>query len=110
MTEAYELASKKSNEGGAQAKQCYDHRVPGVVLQPGDRVLVCNLRERDGPGKLQPHWEDRIHVVVQRKGDDRPVCEVKPELGTGSTRTPVRNLLLLCNYLPVVIPNDTTTT
>lgn len=109
MTEAYELASTKSNEGGARAKQRYDHRVRGVVLQPGDRVLVRNLSERGGPGKLRPHWEDRIHVVVQRKGDDSPVYEVKPELGTGSTRTLHRNLLLPCNYLPVDIPNDTAT-
>ena len=109
MTEAYELASTKSNEGGARAKQRYDHLVRGVVLQPGDRVLVRNLSERGGPGKLRPHWEDRIHVVVQRKGDDSPVYEVKPELGTGSTRTLHRNLLLPCNYLPVDIPNDTAT-
>ena len=109
MTEAYELASKKSNEGGARAKQRYDHHVRGVVLQPSDRVLVHNLSERGGPGKFRPHWEDRIHVVVQRKGEDSPVYEVKPELGTGSTGQLHRNLLLPCNYLPVDIPNDTTT-
>ena len=49
MTEVYELASKKSNEEGARAKQRYEHRVRGVVLQPGDRVLVRNLSERGGP-------------------------------------------------------------
>ena len=47
--------------------------------------------------------------MVQRKGDDSPVYEVKHELGTGSTRTLHRNLLLPCNYLPVDISNDTAT-
>ena len=58
-----------------------------------------------GPGKLRSHWEDRVHVVVSRKGDDSPVYEVKPEVGSGGNRILHRNLLLPCNYLPIDIPN-----
>ena len=105
MTEAYELASKKSSEIGARAKQRYDRFVRSSVLLPGDRVLVRNLSERGGAGKLRSHWEDRVHVVVSRKGDDSPVYEVKPETGSGGRRTLHRNLLLPCNYLPMDIPS-----
>ena len=58
MSEAYELASKRANEGSDRAKQRYDHHVCSSVLQPGDRVLVRNLSEQGGPGKLRLYWED----------------------------------------------------
>ena len=105
MTEAYELAGKKSSEVGAGAKQRYERFVRSSILLLGDRILVRNLSERGGPGKLRSHWEDRVHVVVSRKGDDSPVYEVKPEVGSGGSRILRRNLLLPCNYLPIDIPN-----
>ena len=87
MTEAHELAGKKSSEVGARAKQRYDRFVRSSVLLPGDRVLVRNLSERGGPGKLRSHWEDRVHVEVSRKGDDSRVYEVKSETGSDGSRT-----------------------
>ena len=94
MTEAYKLAGKKSSEAGTRTKQRYDRFVRSSILLLGDRVLVRNLRERGGPGKLRSHWEDHIHLVVSRKGEDSPVYEVKLEAGTGRNRTLHRNLLL----------------
>lgn len=105
MTEAYELAGKKSRETGTKAKHRNDCFVRSSVLQPGDRVLVRNLSERGGPGKLRSHWEDRVHIVVSRKGEDSPVYEVKPEAGTGGNRILHRNLLLPCSHLPIEIPS-----
>ena len=107
MSEAYELARKRANEGSDRAKKRYDHHPRSSVLQPGDRVLVRNLSERGGPGKLRSHWEDRIHVVISRKGEDSPVYEVKPETGPGGTRILHRNLLLPCNHLPVDVASKT---
>ena len=52
MSEAYEQASKRTNEGSDRAKQRYDNHVQSSVLQPGYRVLVRNLSERGGPGKF----------------------------------------------------------
>ena len=87
MTEAHELAGKKSSEVGARAKQRYDRFVKSSVLLPGDRVLVRNLSERGGPGKLRSHWEDRVDVEVSRKGDDSRVYEDKSETGSDGSRT-----------------------
>ena len=86
MVNAYKLASKKSQESGAQAKEYYDKKLHISVLKPNDRVLVHNLSEQRGPGKLRAHWEDQIHCIVQQRGPDLPVYEVKPETGTGPTR------------------------
>ena len=83
MKEAYDLATKRSGLSGARGKKHYDKKANSPVLQPGDRVLVRNLSERGGPGKLRSYWEDKIQVVVERKGEGSPVYEIKPETGAG---------------------------
>ena len=101
MHEAYQLAGRKAKERGDKAKTHYDRWVRSSVLQPGDRVLVRNLSERGGPGKLRSYWEKDIHVVVRRKSTGIPVYEVKPE-GTGTKRRTLhRNVLLPCDFLPM---------
>ena len=44
-------------------------------------MLVRNLSERGGPGKVRSFWEDDIHLVIKRKGSESPVYEIKPERG-----------------------------
>ena len=87
MPEAYQI-SQKSN---CRSKHYYDTRVSGGVL-PGDRVLVRNLTERDGPGKLRSHWQYVIHVVIKRMADQSPVYKIKPEKVRGRVRVLHRNL------------------
>ena len=67
------------------------------------RVLVRNLSERGGPGKLRVNWEHKVHVVTKQKGS-LSVYEVQPEDRSGPKRTLHRNLLLPCDLLPVETP------
>ena len=53
MHQAYELAAKRSEKSQQQNKSSYDKTARSTVLQPGDRVLVRNVSERGGPGKLR---------------------------------------------------------
>uniref|UniRef100_A0A8C5MCC1 Integrase catalytic domain-containing protein n=1 Tax=Leptobrachium leishanense TaxID=445787 RepID=A0A8C5MCC1_9ANUR len=95
MTEAYQVASKVATQAAQRGKEYYDRKTHGVQLSPDSRVLVRNLTERGGPGKLRSFWEDSEHVVLT------PVYEVKPETGKGRIRLLHRNLLLPCDYLPI---------
>ena len=100
MQEAYSLASKSATKSAMRGKRNYDKRMRSSALQVGDRVLVRNLTPRGGPGKLCAFWEDKIHVVVARKGEGSPVYDVRPESSQVPSRALHRNLLLPCDYLP----------
>ena len=106
MNEAYAIANKRSSNARERNKHRYDNKAQSIDLHPDDRVLVRNLSERGGPGKLRSFWEKEIHVVVRRKDPESPVYEVKPENGSGTTRILHRNLLLPCNELPVDIQTN----
>ena len=106
MTEACETASKRSNNSNAQSKNLYDKRVRSSVLEPGDRVLVRNLSQRGGPGKLRSFWEPNVHKVLERVGDS-PVYKIVSERDPSSKiRTLHRNLLLPCDELPLEDPKQ----
>jgi len=100
MKEAYNLASVQAKKSADMGKRQYDKRVRHTALCEGDRVLVRNMTERGGPGKLRSYWEREIYVLTQKR-KDMPVYEVKPESGNGRTRVLHRNLLLPCSFLPV---------
>ena len=63
-------------------------------------MLVKNVLERGGPGKLKSFWEDKIYIVDSRKGQDSSVHEVHPESDSNHKRVLHRNLLLPCSFLP----------
>ena len=95
--------AKNNFQSKVAGKKQYDKKVCFSSLQPGDRVLVRNLSERGGPGKLRSYREQQIHVVVGQRGN-LPVYEVRPERQTGKPRVLHRNLLLPCTFLPIEPP------
>ncbi|KAL9956082.1 hypothetical protein ACROYT_G037505 [Oculina patagonica] len=103
MRWAYDLASRKTQNSSARSKVYYDKKASAAVLLHGDCVLVRNLSERGGPGKLRSHWEQQIYVVEERISNS-PVYRVKPEHGRGKQRVLHRNLLLPCDALPLPKP------
>ncbi len=107
MSEAYQITESHSRQSSARGKAQYDRKMRGVVLKAGDRVLVRNLGERGGPGKLRSYWEKAVYVVKEQVSDN-PVYVIYPENNNrGKTRTLHRNLLLLVNDLPVEVPATT---
>lgn len=99
LEESYKLASKNAQKVADKNKTRVDRKITVSELEPGDRVLVRNVRLR-GKHKLADKWEADIHVVVKRAGD-LPVYTVEPESKQGPSRTLHRDLLLPCNFLPV---------
>ena len=69
MKDAHELARQNISKSADDEKKQCDRKVRFSSLQPGDRVLVRNLSERSGPGKLRSHWEQEVHLVVHQKDD-----------------------------------------
>ena len=98
MKEAYSLALKNTSKSATDGKQQYDRKASFSKLQPGDRVLVRNLSERGGPGKLRSYWEQQINVVIEQRGD-LPIYKVNPEGQPDKSIVLHRNLLLPCDFL-----------
>ncbi|RXN02811.1 Retrovirus-related Pol polyprotein from transposon 412 [Labeo rohita] len=99
LKESYKVAMEKAAKIAHKNKVRYDRHVTVSDLEPGDRVLVRNVRIR-GKHKISDKWEHTVHVVVRRAGT-LPVYTVRPETGDGPLRTLHRDLLLPCGYLPV---------
>lgn len=105
MKEAYRIAPENSASPEHLIVYYYDQCAKGVVLEPGDRVLVHNFSERGGPGKLRPYWENNVHVVRERTADG-PIYKVSSETDDNKIQTLHRNLLHLVNELPVDLPQQ----
>ena len=99
MGQAYARAASSTQKTALKAKKHHDKRARSSELKVGDRVLVRNLTPRGGPGKLRSFWEDKVHIVVHRKGESSPVYDVVPENGNKKVRTLHRNMLCQCDYL-----------
>jgi transposase InsO family protein len=98
LKESYKIAMEKAAKIALKNKTRFDKHVTVSDLEPGDRVLVRNVRIR-GKHKISDKWEPTVHVVVRRAGT-LPVYTVKPENADGPLRTLHRDLLLPCGYLP----------
>ena len=89
MKKAYQIASEVSRKVASRNKAQYDKRAGAAMLEKGNRVLVRNLREKGGPGKLRAQWEGKVYFVKERGGEG-PVYVVQSEEG-GEERVLHRN-------------------
>ena len=110
LQKALNITSRNAHAKAENGKPWYDKKVHSTALEPGDRVLVRNLGERGGPGKIRSYWEQIVYTIVKRERES-PVYIVKKENGQGTERVLDRNLLLQCDYLPVnpvpaLLPKD----
>jgi hypothetical protein len=94
MKNAYEIAASNSEKAACRNEKKYNRRARSAILCEGDRVLIRNVRERGGPGKLRSFWEQKVYQVCERK-ENSPVYVVEPERG-GKRRTVHRNMLFHC--------------
>ncbi len=99
MEEAYKLANQNIGKAAAYNKKQYDQKVHGADLKIGDQVLVRNVREKGGTGKLRSHWEKQTFQVIEKK-TDLPVYVIQNMSVKKDQRTVHRNLLMECNDLP----------
>ena len=71
-----------------------------ATLEPGDKVLIWNLSNLGGTGKLRNYWEQQVHVIVSRVGKNRLAYKVRPEYGSDRIlRILHRNMLIYCDDL-----------
>ena len=103
MHEAHRIAAQCSKQSKKRNKKT--SKIKYISLEIGDRVLVKNMREKGGPGKIRSFWEQDIYKIVSIKDDAGVVYEVVPEKDPKSkTRILHRNMLLPCDHLPLDLP------
>ena len=105
MEEACRVAKENMEKSAEWNKQSYDRKAKAVDIQVGDRVLMKNCREKGGTGKLKSYWEQSIFEVVEKRADS-PVYKIQNIHKKKDERVVHRNLLMLCNELPVDVFED----
>ena len=108
IEEACKIAREKMGKMAGYNKKSYDKKAKAVEIVVGDRVLMRNKRDRsEGTGKLTSYWEHSIFVVTEKK-ENLPVYRIKNIHKKSDVRVVHRNLLMLCNELPMEVFDEET--
>ena len=86
----------------------YNKKAKAVELNVGDQVLMRNVRERGGTGKLRSFWEETVFEVVEKR-DNVPVFRIRNIKDGRDSRVVHRNLLMKVEQLPLNVfdkPDD----
>ena len=96
MREAYRIVAEKSAARKTKdtERRKSDSKKLLQELHVGDRVLVKNVREKGGPGKLRSYWEQKVYVISEKKGDVVYSVLGEGEKDPKKIRTVHRNMLL----------------
>ena len=66
MKEAFKIAEENIKKRRSADKRQRDLTATLEPLEVGGRVLVRNLTERGGPGKLCSFWEQKIYRIKEK--------------------------------------------
>ena len=99
--QAYQIAKNHSEARKKKDINRHNTKVKSLnKLKPGDRVLVKNLSERGGTGKLRNPCEKKIHKIVSATGDDTGTYKiVLDHVMKLKDQIVHRNMLLNCDDL-----------
>ena len=105
MQQAMDVALKNIRKSAEYNKRYHDRKAKAVEIGVGDMVLVKNVREKGGTGKLKSYWEESIFKVLEKR-DGMPVYKIKNLKKSTDVRTVHRNLIMKCDELPLDIFDD----
>lgn len=105
LQRVYRQVAAKTRESRMLDKARYDQKTKKLPLLPGERVLLRNFRRRE-QGKLAPHWQPQLYVVIDQLCPGLPVFQIKPEGKEGPIRTIHRNHLRPCLFNPPEEPQQ----
>jgi hypothetical protein len=100
MQEAVEIARRNIKRSADYNKLYYNKKARAVEIVDGDMVLMRNVRERGGTGKLNSFWEETLFKVVEKRGE-MPVYRIKNINKSSDVRVVHRNLLMKVDQLPL---------
>ena len=107
MSQAYKIDANSAEQWKAKGHERNNCRATLGTLKPGDRVLIHNLSQRGGLGKLRSYWESDVHVVLKVKDDTEVVYAIPLQKDkSGKVRVAHRNNLLPCSSLPFEFPTE----
>ena len=86
MEQAYKIVAEKSGQSMQRGREAYNRKANTSSFESGDRVLVKQLLERGGPGKLRSFCEDKVYVVIRCIEQTGAVYEEQHEDGSGHKR------------------------
>ena len=96
MSDAFTIAKQHADKSGERNKRYYDKKVRGKPIVVGDRVLLRNLGEKGGTGKLRNFWQETVYVV-EGVDPEVPVYTIRSEDGKGKSKRVHKNIIMKCN-------------
>ena len=99
MKQAVDIAQKHIDVSKKYNIENYNKKVKYVETKIGDYVLLRNLSDKGGTGKLRSYWQDVVYEVVD-KDPNLPVFTIRSLDGKKAPKRVHRNNIMSHNFLP----------